>query len=121
MALSERDQTSIRQYLLGHLSGEEDEKIEERLMTVDDLFQEFAISKDELIDEYRAGELPQPDHKFFEENFLASSEGRKSYTFAAALDCLEQPQPQSYNLFEKLSSFFTQHRWLVASATAAAV
>ena len=57
MALNDQDQARIRDYLLGHLSDEEQEKIETRLMTEDDLFEELEISKTELVEEYRAGEL----------------------------------------------------------------
>ena len=72
MALNNHDEARIRDYLLGHLSDEEQEKIEERLMTEDDLFEELEISKGELIEEYRAGELSRNDHEWFAEHYLAS-------------------------------------------------
>ena len=50
MALTNHDQAKIRQYLLGHLSDEEQQEIEGRLMTEDDLFEELEISKGELIE-----------------------------------------------------------------------
>ena len=41
MALSDHDQVQIREYLLGKLTDDEQEKIEERLMVEDDLFEEL--------------------------------------------------------------------------------
>ena len=121
MALSERDQVSLRNYLLGHLSHEEQEKLEERLMTDDDLFQEFEISKSELIEEYRAGELEKPEQNFFEGHFLQSREGRQSNIFAAALDLAASRQPVAQPVYQTHGSFLTRQRWLVGTATAAAL
>jgi len=120
MALSDHDQTRIREYLLGNLTEEEQQKIEERLMVEDDLFEELEISKGELIEEYRSGELPRREHSWFEQNYLATPEGRQRYTFAIALECVERPsaQPQRPTLFEQLRAFFTAQRWALATATA---
>ena len=123
MALNDHDQARIRDYLLGHLSNEEQEKIEERLMTEDDLFEELEISKDELIEEYRAGELPRKDHDWFEEHYLASKEGRQAHATAAALNFLNRmtPAPRKLTWFERLQNFLNAHRWAMAAATSSAV
>ena len=120
MALSDHDQTRIREYLLGNLVEEEQQKIEERLMVEDDLFEELEISKGELIEEYRSGELARKERSWFEENYLATPEGRQRYTFAVALDCVKQPstQPDRLTLFERLRSFLTEQRWVLGPATA---
>ncbi len=122
MALTNHDQARIRQYLLGHLSDEEQQQIEERLMTEDDLFEELEISKGELIDEYCAGELNQNEHQWFERHYLASSEGRQRYTFTVALNCLKRPvpAPQRPGFLERLASFFKTQPWVVATATSLA-
>ena len=120
MALSNHDQARIREYLLGQLSDEEQQQIEERLMVEDDLFEELEISKGELIEEYCAGELAPKEHNWFERHYLASPEGRQRYTFNVALGCLERPTPvpQRLNFFEQLQLFFKRQPWAVASATA---
>lgn len=122
MALNNHDQARIREYLLGHLSDEEQEKIEERLMVEDDLFEELEISKGELVQEYCAGELPQNEHHWFERHYLASPEGKRRHTFAVALNCLERPipspAPQPATLAERLSSLFRWPRWAMAVSTA---
>lgn len=123
MALNDHDQARIRDYLLGHLSDEEQEKIEERLMTEDDLFEELEISKTELIEEYRAGELAHNDHDWFEHHYLASSEGRQAHATAVALSSLDRPipVPPKPTWFEQLRKFFNVHRWAIVAATSAAV
>ena len=93
MALTNHDQAKIRQYLLGHLSDEEQQKLEERLILEDDLFEELEISKGELVEEYCAGELPEKEHHWFALHYLASPEGRQRHTFTVALNCLKRPVP----------------------------
>src|SRR6185503_2052483 len=116
MALSNHDHERVREYLLGHLDGDELTKLEERLMVEDDLFEEFEISKGELIEEYCAGELNQDERQWFEHNYLASTEGRQRHVLALAIDCLNRPQPVELkpvpqpSLFEKLGAFFTRPR-----------
>jgi hypothetical protein len=122
MALNDHDQARIREYLLGRLSDEEQQKIEERLMVEDDLFEELEISKGELIEEYRAGELTQHDHSYFEHSFLATPEGKQRHLFAVAFDCIARPSPapQHVSWFEKLRAFFGASPWPVfASALGA--
>jgi len=117
MTLSNNDQIRVRDYLLGHLSDDEQEKIEERLMTDDEFFEELEISKDELVEEYRSGELAQNDRQWFVSHYLASPEGRLDYTFASALDCVEKPIPVSTpsSFLEQLSSIFRAPRWKFAA------
>ncbi len=126
MVLGNGDQTTVRGYLLGHLSDVEQEQIEQRLMVEDDLFEELEISKGELIEDYRAGELAAQEREWFERHFLASSEGRERYTLAVALGRME-PQPVERGhpirptLIERLTSLFKQPRWAIATVTPALV
>jgi hypothetical protein len=120
MALSNHDQVSIREYLLGRLSEAEQEKIEERLMVEDDLFEELEILKGELIEEYREGELTRKDRESFESGFLSSREGRERQTFAVAMGCLaQQHQPQPAGVLERLAAFFRKPQWAVAAGALA--
>lgn len=126
MVLGNRDETTVREYLLGHLGDVEQEKIEQRLMVEDDLFEELEISKGELIEEYRAGELTPQEKQWFESHFLASAEGRERYTLAAALGRIEpprsaQPQPVYPTLLERLTILFKQRPWAVATLSPALV
>src|SRR5215470_11632993 len=107
MALNNNDQTRIRDYLLGKLSEDEQQKIEERLMVEDDLFQELEVSKDELVEEYYANELSRDENQWFERNFLASPEGKQRYALTTALgqlgaSTLPTARPQTF--FERLQN-----------------
>src|SRR5688500_19822636 len=104
MELSENDQSKIRQYLLGQLNDADEQKIEERLMVEDDLFQELEISKGELVEEYRAGELRETERREFEQRFLATPEGRDAHIFHAALGCLNPTLPRSEEHTSELQS-----------------
>jgi hypothetical protein len=127
MALNNNDQARVREYLLGRLSHEEEEKIEERLMVDDEFFEVLEISKGEILEEYSAGELSQTDRKSFEEGYLASPEGRKRFTFSVALDRLRQrkpepaPMPAHVGLFDRLRAYFNWHRLILAAGSAAVV
>ena len=122
MELSDYDQVRIREYLLDKLTDDEQEKIEERLMVEDDFFQELEISKDELIQEYRAGELSQEEQQSFE-RFLSTPEGRRRHTFAVAMECLERtgPQPQPVSWLERFSRLIQKPQWAVPAVASAAV
>jgi hypothetical protein len=88
MALSAHDQSRIREYLLGHLSHEEQDHLEEQLLVDGDLSEELEISKRELIEEYCAGELTKRERQWFESNYLASREGRLQYILTVAISYL---------------------------------
>lgn len=85
MSLNRNDLILIRQYLLGQLAEEEQQAIEQRLLTEDDLFEELEVSEDELFDEYVADELTPVDRKQFEEYFLSTPERQRELKFAAGL------------------------------------
>ena len=123
MALNNHDQAKIRDYLLGHLTDQEQEQIEERFMTEDDLFQELEISKGELIEEYCANELTKAEQQWFKEHYLCSAEGRERHAFTLALDSLKRsvPAAKRLNWLERLQAFVKLHSWAVAIATSTAL
>jgi hypothetical protein len=127
MALN-NDQTQIRDYLLGKLSPEQQEKIEERLMVEDDLFDEFEVSKDELVENYCAGDLNDDEQHWFGSHYLASNEGRKRHALALAMECLQQPVPvpvrqvkQRPAFLESVQTFLRARPWAVATAASVAL
>ena len=122
MALSNQDQANIREYLLGRLNDDEQEKIEERLMVNDELFQELEILKGELIEEYRDGELTKQERQSFEDGFLSSPDGRRRFAFAVAVGCVVQhSRPQPVGLREKISAFFRVPQWAIATGALGAL
>ena len=85
MSLNRNDVILIRQYLLGQLAEEEQQAIEQRLLTEDALFEELEVTEDELCDEYVADELTPVDRKQFEQYFLSTPERQGELKFAAGL------------------------------------
>lgn len=130
MALNRDDQDRIRGYLLGQLSDDEQQKIEERLMIEDDLLQELEISKDEVIENYCAGELTPKEQEWLEQHFLASSEGKFRKQFALSLDRIALAVsksetvfdvPKGLSLAERFIAFWKIHHWATAAVASAAV
>jgi hypothetical protein len=124
MALTNNDQIRIRKYLLGKLSEDEQQKIEERLIAEDDLFQELEISKSELVEDYRANELSRDEKQWFENHFLASPEGKEMYELTMSLDHLARSIPKRVapaTFSERLQKYFRQYRWAVATASAVVI
>jgi CHAT domain-containing protein len=86
MTLHPEDGRTIREYLLGNLAGEEQrEKIEERLLTDDDYFEELEIVKGELIDQYVGGALTNAERERFEQHFLTTSDRHRHVRLAQGL------------------------------------
>ena len=122
MALNDQDQARVREYLLGRLSDDDQQEIEERLMVEDQLFEELEISKGELIEEYRAGDLEPHEKSFFEGNFLATPEGRQRQLFTVALDCIANPvSTKSPSMLQRLQAFFGGSFLPVAATVIAAI
>jgi hypothetical protein len=76
---------NIRPYLLGTLAEAEQQRLEESLLTSDELFEELLVVEDELIDEYLAGQLTESDRERFEQHFLSTPERLQKLSFARAL------------------------------------
>ena len=85
MSVQGENRDSIRRYLLGDVSEEERERMERRLITEDDLYQQMLIAEDDLIDEYVSGALPAQDGANFGRHFLQAPELRQDVRFAVAL------------------------------------
>jgi hypothetical protein len=85
MPLNRNDLIMIRQYLLAQLAEDQEQVLEQRLLTEDDLFEELEVTEAELFDEYVADELTPADRKQFEEYFLATPERREELKFASGL------------------------------------
>ena len=85
MELEENEQETIRRYLLGQTPLEDSSKVEERLLTDGEFYQELLIVEDELIDQYLSGELSEPDRKGFEPHFLLPPERQQKLRFARSL------------------------------------
>ena len=125
MAISEHDHDVTRRYLLGQLTDDEEQKLEERLLSEDDFFQEVELTKDELAQEYASGELTGKERQWLQENFLASPEGKQKHEFAKTFDQYvrnHRAQPvQRLSLIERLRTLWNTQPQLVSAISTAAV
>ena len=77
-------QQDVRLWLLGLLSQEQGESLEQHLISDAEAFDEIPIAEEELIDEYLSGELSEPESVAFESYFMNSSERRQQFRVAKA-------------------------------------
>jgi hypothetical protein len=96
----QNDEEVLRKdYLLGQLSDQTREQVEERLLDDDDFVEKLSTTEDNLIDDYVFGALSESECKSFEENFVINDERRRKVQFAQSvdlyLDRLAGPQPSS--------------------------
>ena len=85
MGIHNEQNDSLRRYLLGELSVQEREQIEQLLLSDDDAYQELLFAEDDLIDEYVFKTLPEEDQTNFRRRFLTLPELQQNVSFAAAL------------------------------------
>lgn len=85
MSRETEGEKAIRKYLLGELSQNEQERLEERLLTDNDYFQQLLVVEDDLIDDYVSGELTSRERLRFDNYFLAAPERGQDLKFAKAL------------------------------------
>jgi hypothetical protein len=79
------DERLIRQYLLGELSEEGQEKVQDRLLCDRQFFDRLVVEENELMDDYLRGALTKQREEKFESYFLTSPERRQKLRFAKAL------------------------------------
>lgn len=120
---------SMRSYLLGELSEQEREQVEQRLMTDDDLYQRLLLAEDDLIDEYVSGALSDQERAKFSRRFLRVPELQQDVKSVMALRkhalktasqvaSRDWPDPPSLSLFDWLRKFFMRPAVGVAFAAA---
>jgi hypothetical protein len=81
----DKEQPTIKQYLLGHLDEEERQRFEEQFVT-DPEFREVAlIVEGELLDDYLAGLLPPGERERFVSHYLSAPRQIQELEFAKAL------------------------------------
>jgi hypothetical protein len=76
------EENLIRRFLLGDLSSDEHDRIEERLFIDENFFALVDALEDELIDDFMQGRMKAEDLERFERNFLTTDERRDRFEFA---------------------------------------
>ena len=85
MSLDPEDEGTLRRYLLGELSDEEQSRTEERFLTDRDCFERLLLVEDDLMDDYVNGLLSQGDRERVERRFLLSPQRQERVTLAGNL------------------------------------
>jgi hypothetical protein len=126
----ENEDDLIRRYLLRELADEEEQqRVEERLMTDDAFFERLKIAEDELVDEYLGNELLQSERQRFELSFLTTPEGRQQVSFNTAFNRYvsevaasrrPQPVPPRRGVFASMLAFFSGQSRFATAALAVA-
>ncbi len=104
------DNEILTRYLLGELSEQEQERVEERYLGEREMFERLLAVEDEIIDAYTMGSLKGAERERFEKHFLRSSARRDrvefAETWAVYIDRLPETSPDGkasesrfFNLF----------------------
>lgn len=75
----------LRDYVLGTHNPEQEQQLEERLLTDEKLLAELSVVEDELLYDYVSDTLPEAEQAKFEARFLNSPEGQRDLQFFKAL------------------------------------
>ncbi len=81
----DEDAQALKEYLLGNLADEPQQRLEQRLMTDDECYRELALAENDLIDDYVRNQLSSHEKARFDDHFLCSDERRQKLSFAGAL------------------------------------
>jgi CHAT domain-containing protein len=84
MANGIEDEGTIRRYLLGQMSEDERQQLEERIMTDTDFFNQVLLAEDNLTEQYVREEMSEEDRLKFEAVFHATEAGRRQVDFNRA-------------------------------------
>ena len=79
------DKEVLRAYLLGTLDSALKTELEERILYAPEVYDELLMVEEELIDQYVAGGLSQPDRQQFETHFLITAERQTNLRFGKLL------------------------------------
>jgi curli biogenesis system outer membrane secretion channel CsgG len=82
------DRLMLRRYLLGLLSREEGDRVEDAFVKDDALFTLYQEIERELVNEYAAGDLCQPHTDMFESNYLVTDRRRRRVAVVKILQAI---------------------------------
>ena len=118
MVRQEREQNSIRSYLLNQLTSSKQQAVELQLLSDEAFADELEAVEDELIDEYLKGELSRKERVSFEKYFLAhESRQRKLQAGEALKRHLDNVSPKpTPTKFEFFTSFFLSPSFATAAS-----
>jgi hypothetical protein len=99
------DELLLIKYLLGHLTEEEQIRVEDRAFAEPGYLRALEAAEADLVDDYVRGELSQADRQAFERRFLTSPLRRKKVEFARALATVTAGAPSLKSTAEAASTW----------------
>jgi len=105
----------LRPYLLGIVSEQEQNEIEERYFADDEYFENMLAAEDELVEAYVSGELTRRERKRFDECLLPNTRWQQKVANIQALKRVVNEEkfrvsPAKLTLFQRFADF-CQHFW----------
>src|SRR5207244_10126921 len=98
--------TELRRYLLGELSPDKEQQIEEQLLVDDNYVEQMRMVEDELIDDYLTGTLTTPQREKYKTLFPATREGQQKIKAARVLKSqlakFREPEPTFLNRLQAI-------------------
>jgi hypothetical protein len=86
MKNNDEEQRLVRRYLLGDLTAEEQEQLEEHFMTNSEYREKVLLIEEELIQDYLAHKLSDEERERFDEHFLSTPQQIQKLGIAKALN-----------------------------------
>jgi hypothetical protein len=117
------DDALIKKYLLGDISHEAQERIEQRVLIDEEFSEELSMTRTEMVDDYVAGNLSAKERGEFEKHFLSTPEHVQMIEIGRAL--AKRLEDRSRDLVMTGSSasppYYVRHLNAIISLTACAV
>lgn len=89
-----QDYEALRRYLMGELPEEETDRLEERMLADDELFELACAAEEEILDDCARGKLRRAECDGLAARLAQSPGGRQRLALARALTKVPRPQPQ---------------------------
>jgi hypothetical protein len=114
---------ALRKYLLGDISHEEQERIEQRLLTDEEFSEELSMTRTEMVDDYVAGNLSSKEKEEFEKHFLSTPEHVQMIEIGRALGkrLEDLSRDSAITSSSALRPYYVRHRNAIISLTACAI
>ncbi len=94
--INQTEKSEIKDYLLGRLGEQDEERVEVRLLTDQAFGEELDIAVNELTDQYVTGEVQGSERAEMERYFFAAPERRQKLRVAEALKQRQQLHPKKH-------------------------
>jgi hypothetical protein len=104
----------LQRYLLGDLSEEEQDRVEEAYFADDDYLDRLLVAEHELIDRYLRGKLAAAERLKFERNYLTTPEKRQRVALVKQLHETAQMQAAVPPIVVRREEKTTWQQWLLA-------